>query len=1202
MLSAPPDRAGRTPSTATRRRLAAVSALALGLLAVAPLVRTTQAATPPLQNYQRITQWPQGDWPLNTLAGRPAGLAVADDGTVYLTDGTVNRITVMDPSGEWITAFGNQGNGPERLGRPGRVEVDDASGRVFVADNDSYRVVVFDRAGRFLQDWKGINASGTELAPDGLLWLTDVLTNKVRAFDALGQEQHSFGSRGSGKGRFRQLTDVTVSPSGTVFVGDRNGSRVQVFEPDPSLSTGSPYRIVRTLDFSDPKYQRQVAGGGGGFPGGGGRRTQSCSGRDLVAYDDDTLLAYPCIIAKGEVTFLGDALRSQGVQQFFNPAVDVAKGQYYALGIKTDKPQDPRAPRWPVVLRFNEQNFNTVAKVWQMAPFDSTSFRAPSRVDVAANGTVYVTDFRSVFHYSPEGQPLSVLPRETFPTDPLSVTLQIAAGDGSPEGIVGLGTCIQGANSMPCLGYFKKGTKDWKGEPRDYLEVQWTTTLPQDAEATSVHYDPYGDLILLLDNANQKLYVYKKLMRGRREEVNLGGTDRNALYADVASGPDGRLYVLDVLRDEAQVYRADGGLLRKVKVPADAWRIAGASKGTFFVLTAFGEVVGVDEAGAVFARFDARPNVNAQPRNLSDLSVAPDGRVFVADRQASLISVFAPADGAAEVRAGQTCQVGGDKQASPGQVPLGQPVDLKLTLTGSCGSIEQASNVLLLVNTKNEAAFTAARQVLALADLYRHKVGLMGYYVSTVFKQRWTNDPSRLVTALEQLNAGGGSESSEANGLKEALNELKLVPGPGVVVLIGSQYCVQGERVNCQEQQDAEPQAAALAAAGYRVVVVNGNSDSSLLASSDLDVVNLFGGFGGFGGGGTGGADLSAAVPVYQRVVTLLRPANLVKTGTLVDVIPASMRYVPGSAQPAAAWDAAARSLTWQLADAPYAGAAFSYQLEPLAGGRQATNVEAALTYVDGWDGTGKYVFPVPEVEVLAPPTATPTPTASPTPTHTPSPTASPTATPLPKPTVYFAYLPQLTVDRCKDQTLPLDLVLAIDVSSSMRSPSRSGGPSKLAEAQAAADAFLSLLSPSARVGLVAYHQEAAVVSPLTADLDAVRRGLADLGTGQGTRIDRALAAGEALLAGRRADAVGALVLLTDGRVAAGQAEARATAAALRAAGVQLWLIGFGADVDEAELRELAGDGGHLLLAPGAAELAAAYANLPLVQRCPSMR
>ena len=1198
MPSAQSPRARRTPSPFRFRRcFGSALALTLGLLALAPMARPITAATPPLQNYQRITQWPQGDWPLNTLAGRPAGLAVADDGTVYLTDGTVNRVTMMNAAGEWIAAFGNTGDGPQRLGRPGRVEVDDASGRVFVADNDSYRVVVFDRSGAYLEDWKGINASGMGLGPDGLLWLTDVLTNQVRAFDAMGKEQHSFGSRGSGKGRFRQLSDVTVSPSGTVYVADRNGSRMQVFEPDPSLSTGSAYRVVRTLDFSDPKYQRQVAGGG--FPGmpGGGRRTQSCSGRDLVAYDDDTLLAYPCIIDDGAVTFLGDALRSQGVQQFFNPAVDVATGQYYALGFKTDNPQDPRAPRFPVVLRFNEPNFNTLSTVWQMAQFDSSSFRAPSRVDVAANGTVYVTDFRSVFHYSPEGQPLAVLPRETFPTDPLSVTLQIASGDGSPDGIVGLGTCIQGANSMPCLGYFTKGTKDWKGEPRDYLAVQWTTTLPQDAEATSVHYDPYNDLILLLDNANQKLYLYKKLMRGRRSEVNLGGTDRNALYADVASGPDGRLYVLDVLRDEAQVYRPDGGLIRKLKLPADAWRISGATQGRSFVLTAFGEVVGVDETGAVFARFDARPNVNAQPRNLSDVSVAPDGRVFVADRQASLISVFAPAEGAAEVRAGQTCQVGGDKQASPAQVPLGQPVDLKLTLTGSCGAIEQASNILLLVNTKNEAAFTAARQVLALADLSRHKVGLMGYYVSTLFKQRWTNDPSRLVTALEQLNAGGGSESSEANALKDALKELHLVPGRGVVVLIGSQYCVQGERVNCQEQQEAESDAAALTAAGYRVVVVNGNGDSSLLASSDLDVVSLFGGF-----GGGSSSDLSNAVPVYQRVATLLKPDNLLKSGTLVDVIPAAMRYIDGSARPAAVWDAAARSLTWQLADAPYAGAAFTYQLEPLAGGRQATNVRADLGFVDGWDGTGSYTFPVPEVEVLAPPTATPSPTASPTPTSTPSPTAPPTATPLPKPTVYFAYLPQLTVDRCKDETLPLDLVLAIDVSSSMRSPSSPGGPSKLTEAQAAADAFLDLLGPTARVALVAYHQEAAVVNPLTADLGAIRQGLANLGTGQGTRIDRALATGQALLAERRADAVGALVLLTDGRVAAGQEEARATAAALRAAGVDLWLIGFGADVDAVELRELAGDVGHLLLAPGAAELAAAYANLPLIKRCPSLR
>lgn len=1188
------------PTRSPRRSLPSLLglvALAAGLLLALPA--PSKAAGGPLQAYKRLTQWPQTDWPLSTLAGRPAGLAVADDGTVYLTDSTVNRVTVMNPAGEWVAAFGNRGTGPERLGRPGKVEVDDASGRVFVADTDSYRVVVFDRSGQFLEAWNGIFASGMGLAPDGSLWLVDVLSNRVRTFSSTGQELAAFGSRGSGPGRFRQLSDVAVAPSGTLFVGDRNGSRVQVFVPDPSQSTGSPYRLLRTLDFSDPKYQRQVAGGGfPGMPGGGGRRTQSCSARDLVAYDEDTLLAYPCIIDDGAVTFLGDSLRSQGVEQFFNPAVDVAKGQFYALGIKTDNPRDPRAPRWPVVLRFNEQAYNTLASVWQMAPFDSSSFRAPNRVDVAANGTVYVTDFRSVFHYSPEGQPLAVLPRETFPTDPLSVTLQLASGDGSPEGIVGLGTCIQGANSMPCLGYFKKGTQDWRGKPRDYLAVQWTTTLPQDAEVSGVHYDPYNDLILLLDNANQTLYSYKKLMRGRRDEVSLGGTDRNALYADVASGPDGRLYVLDVLRDEAQVYRPEGNLIRKVKVPADAWRIAGGPQGSFFVLTAFGEVVGVDEAGSAFARYDARPNPYAQPRNLADLSVAPDGRVFVADRQASMISVFGAVDGDAEIRSGQTCQVGGDKRAGALQVPLGQPVDITLSVEGSCGSIEQASNILILVNTKNEAAFTAARQVLALADLYRHNVGLMGYYVSTLFKQRWTHDPSRLVTALEQLNAGGGSESSEANALKDALKELKLVQGPGVVVLIGSQYCVQGERVGCQEQQDAEAEAAALAAAGYRVVVVNGNGDSSLLASSDLDVVNLFGGF----GGSSGAADLSSAVPVYQRVATLLRPSMLIKAGSLVDVIPPTMRYVPDSAQPPATWDEAGRSLTWQLSDAAYQGTRFSYRLEPLAGGRQATNVEARLTYQDGWDGQGSYTFPVPEIDVLAPPTPTPSPTASATPTATASPSATPTQTPLPKPTVFFAYLPFLPVDRCKDLSRPLDLVLAIDVSSSMLQAVGPGGPSKLAAAKAAAGALLDLLGSDARVGLVAYDLQARVQSPLSGDLAALRLALDALSTGQGTRIDRALEAAAGLLAARRAEALGALVLLTDGRTAAGQVEARAAAAGLRAAGVDVWVVGLGDDVDVAELALLAGNGSRLLLAPGEAELRAAYTSLPLLQRCPAIR
>jgi len=479
---------------------------------------------------------------------------------------------------------------------------------------------------------------------------------------------------------------------------------------------------------------------------------------------------------------------------------------------------------------------------------------------------------------------------------------------------------------------------------------------------------------------------------------------------------------------------------------------------------------------------------------------------------------------------------------------------------------------------------------VSLADFKLNQVGLMGYYVNTLFKVRWTHDPSRIVGGLETLNAGGGSESNEANALKEAAGELAIEGGRGVVVLIGAEYCIKGERAGCEEQTDAEPAAAALRSAGHRVVIVNGSGDAGLLASNDLDVVNLF------------GASVGGAVPVYQRVANLLRPANLLKSATVADIVPAAWNLVPGSLSPAGAWDPASRTITWPLADVSYAAGVLRYRLRPTIAGRQATNVEAYADYVDGWDGTGRVTFPVPEVDVVAPPTPTPTPL--PTPTLTPVPTNTvpatatpvPTATPEPRP----IYLPIALVNRCEVQTLPYEVALVIDVSSSMAQPTQGGGPTKIAAARQAAAAFIDQIGAADRVALAAFDEQARLITSLTGDRAAVRAAVLGLGTGHGSRVDRGIAAGAAALAERRPASTAVVILLTDGLATSEAGAVAGAAEAARAGGVTLYAIGLGGDVDRALLVSVAGDPARYFEAPSTADLARIYAELPIVKsRCP---
>lgn len=1174
--------------------LAATALLTLSLaLALAPAAAPALAqggspgANPAPIHYALVDQWPENDSPLDAM-GSPGGLAAAEDGSVYLADFLSNRVAVMDPDGTWNRAFGNSGNGPDRVSNPNVIEIDNARDRVYVGDYDSYRIVVFDHEGGFVREMPEIYAAGMTLAPDGLLYVADVLTSQVRAFDGEGAEVFRFGQRGSTPGMFRMISDVAVSAAGDIFVGDRRGSRIQVFRRE-----GLELRLVRTMDLTDGRY-RKAGPPPAGWPR-GAPYFQQCSAWDLVSIDAETLFAFPCLIRDNEVEFLNSSQPGANVFGFFFPYVNSSAGLYYAMAIYDPEPDNPRNDVAPAIVRYRDGKFKQIESVFPMAAIGDAPFRAPQSIDVLPNGTVYVRDFSGVARFTAQGEKQNLLPVETFPTDPVSITLQAATGDGTPEGVIGYGTCKNGRSPRPnpqaCLGQFTMASGSYRGEPIDYLEPVWTTTTPPAEEITAFAFDPANDLILLLNNAEQELIAYQRQARGRKLSWPLGGSDRTALYADVTAGPDGLIYVLDVLRDEIQVRDGTGDLKRVIKSPSDTWNIAGGPGGSVFALTAFGEVLRLDAwSGAETVRFSAKPSRLSQARNLVDLDVAEDGRVFVANLLVSEISVYAPMPGPPEVLKGTTCALRGDKQAGPDPVTLGEAVDLLLTIEGSCGSIEEAADILVLVNTKRADALEAARKVISLADYGRHTVGLMGYYVSTHFKVRWTQDGAKIAAGLETLNAGGGTESSELNALREAQKELAIRGGANrkVVVLIGAEYCVKGELTTCEEQQSAEAVAEALRAAGVRVVVVNGTSDAGLLASSDLDVLNLW------------DDALFTAVPIYQRMTNLLHPPALLKQATVTDRIPPTFDLVPGSIQPASGvWDPATRTITWQLADAAYTGTELRYRLRPNTLGRQATNLEAYADYVDGWDGAGRLSFPVPEVLVVPPPSPTPTETPPPSPTPSATLTSPPSATATATPEPRALFLPIAHAWRCVEAERPVDLLLVIDISSSMGAPTEPGGRPKIDAAREAAGDFLGRLAEGDRAAVVVFDAEARLLSPLGADPAAAGAALAGLATGSGSRLEAGIAAAREILEREaRPESTRAMVLLTDAeRMDAAAVLAEAEAA--RAQDIRIYAIGLGMQVDDTLLATVAGDPARYLKAPSTEDLGRAYEDLVVRTSCP---
>jgi DNA-binding beta-propeller fold protein YncE len=131
------------------------------------------------------------------------------------------------------------------LGDVGGIGID-RQDRVYAFNRGGHPMVVFDRAGAFLESWgEGIfkRPHGVHMGPDDTIYCTDDLDHTVRKCNLDGRVLMTIGTPGQSapefSGRpFNRPTHTALSPGGDIYVADGYGNaRVHKFSPDGRLLT-----------------------------------------------------------------------------------------------------------------------------------------------------------------------------------------------------------------------------------------------------------------------------------------------------------------------------------------------------------------------------------------------------------------------------------------------------------------------------------------------------------------------------------------------------------------------------------------------------------------------------------------------------------------------------------------------------------------------------------------------------------------------------------------------------------------------------------------------------------------------------------------------------------------------------------------------------------------------------------------------------
>ena len=190
-----------------------------------------------------------------THFGRPQDVAFLPDGRVLVADGLDNhRIIIMDGEGNYLSEFGEFGDGPGQFNGVHAVATG-PDGRIFALDRSGGRVQVFrltgESTGRNQADvewvdvWSGFGLPLDIVVNEEHIWVSDLRPLKLVKLDFDGNRLYTWNVANDGPNRFNEVHAFSIDSEGNMYGSDNQLGRTQKLVPkvdaDPALIIGTPF-------------------------------------------------------------------------------------------------------------------------------------------------------------------------------------------------------------------------------------------------------------------------------------------------------------------------------------------------------------------------------------------------------------------------------------------------------------------------------------------------------------------------------------------------------------------------------------------------------------------------------------------------------------------------------------------------------------------------------------------------------------------------------------------------------------------------------------------------------------------------------------------------------------------------------------------------------------------------------------------------